>query len=427
MLSSKQILDFVKRGKNVLIKGSHGVGKTGSICSALEQGKIKYKYYSAPTMDAFVDFVGVPTIKTGDDGSNYMELVRQPGMDDYEVIVFDEFNRAPDKVRNAVLEFIQFKSINGRVWKNLRAIFVAINPDDGYNVFRLDEAEKDRFHIHVEYGEHPDASYFSNTYGDVGTSVVNWWHSLDTGVKSAVSPRRLEYAVKEYLEGGNVEYVLPKSCNVSTFVDVMINGDPVRHAVNILKNGTQEDIDKLKQKMNTRNYLCKFFGLLSKPANEEYFELMSMVLSATTDEELTALAVDDKNISLLQYSNECKDNILKRQRCIKVLEGQVRYKILETNVYTPNTKYKYCVKKISYNPNVDKQKLDTKPVIIMIEADINTPEGLEIFKSEIPKLNKLIDDTGIDIRYNRDYLYYILALRAESVNLSHLIHVPKGK
>ena len=42
----------------------------------------------------------------------------------------DEFSRAHKKVRNAVMELIQFKSINGRKFKNLKIVWAAINPDD---------------------------------------------------------------------------------------------------------------------------------------------------------------------------------------------------------------------------------------------------------------------------------------------------------
>ena len=42
--------------------------------------------------------------------------------------IFDELNRAKPKVRNAVMELIQFRSINGIKFNNLRMIWAAINP-----------------------------------------------------------------------------------------------------------------------------------------------------------------------------------------------------------------------------------------------------------------------------------------------------------
>ena len=64
--------------------------------------------------------------KTDDNGNSYLDLVRPQEFQDDEVeaIFMDEFSRHK-KVRNAVMELIQFKSINGRKFKNLKIVWAA--------------------------------------------------------------------------------------------------------------------------------------------------------------------------------------------------------------------------------------------------------------------------------------------------------------
>jgi MoxR-like ATPase len=51
-----------------------------------------------------------------DEKGSYLELVRPKAFRDDEVqaLFFDEFNRSHKNKRNAVMELMQFKSINGR-------------------------------------------------------------------------------------------------------------------------------------------------------------------------------------------------------------------------------------------------------------------------------------------------------------------------
>lgn len=122
----------VENKMNILLKGAHGVGKTAMVKAAFDAAGLKWKYYSAATMDPWVDFIGVPKEKVDEHGNAYLDLVRPRDLaaDDVEAIFFDELNRAPKKVRNAVMELIQFKSINGKKFNNLKIVWAAINPDD---------------------------------------------------------------------------------------------------------------------------------------------------------------------------------------------------------------------------------------------------------------------------------------------------------
>ena len=157
MTKNDKKLDFwIQNNSNVLFIGKHGVGKTAMVKDAFDRNGLNFRYFSASTMDPWVDFVGVPREKTEnkvpeelkiikelaaispqialewiqtnwkmseqsaksildhslnrEDGKSSLELVRPSSFnDDVEALFFDEFNRSPKKVRNAVMELLQFK------------------------------------------------------------------------------------------------------------------------------------------------------------------------------------------------------------------------------------------------------------------------------------------------------------------------------
>lgn len=235
---------WIKNDLNVLLRGKHGVGKTAMVVDAFERNNLKYKYFSAATMDPWVDFIGVPKEMNNDDGESYLDLVRPKEFQDDEVeaIFMDEFSRAHKKVRNAVMELIQFKSINGRKFKNLRFIWAAINPEDdddfNYDVDALDPAQEDRFHVQVEVPYKPDVDWFRGEFGDqLANSAISWWNELPTKVQHRVTPRRLEYALGVYKAKGNLRHVLPSSSNISKLTRVLTDGPIQDKLEELLKTG----------------------------------------------------------------------------------------------------------------------------------------------------------------------------------------------
>ena len=193
-------------GMNVLLTGEHGVGKTSIVRQALEENGLilneSWLYFSGSTLDPWVDFIGIPK-EVEYNGKKCIEIIPPKAFFNegkIEAIFIDELNRSPSKIRNAILELCQFKSINGRKFPNLKVVWAAINPDDEentYDVERLDPAHKDRFHanqIIVPYA--CDIEYFTKKYGtDIASASINWWNELPDNVKKQVSPRRLDYAL----------------------------------------------------------------------------------------------------------------------------------------------------------------------------------------------------------------------------------------
>jgi hypothetical protein len=216
---SDEKLDFwIKNNLNVLLVGHAGTGKTSKIVSAFKRNGLNFKYFSASTMDPWVDFVGIPKEMQDENGESYLDLVRPKDFqqDNVQALIFDEYNRASSKVKNAVMELIQFKSINGRKLHNLRMVWAAINPDDGeYDVDPMDPAQKDRFHITIEVPYYPDIDYFASQYGtEVGQVAVEWWDGLPKEIRQKVSPRRLDYALDYFKHGGDMSEILDKKSNV---------------------------------------------------------------------------------------------------------------------------------------------------------------------------------------------------------------------
>jgi len=208
------------QGLNVLLCGYHGVGKTQMVLDEAGKLKLPLKYYSSATLDPWADIVGIPVPIDGksSDGiiRKQLNFIRPCDVEQAEIIFLDELNRAHPKVLNAVLEAIQFHSINGEPLLNLRMVWAAINPpDDIYQVNQLDPVLVDRFHVHLEVPAEPSVDYYANKVGiplHIAKALVLWWNrDLDDNLRKLISPRRLEYIGTNYTKGVELRYSLPPS------------------------------------------------------------------------------------------------------------------------------------------------------------------------------------------------------------------------
>lgn len=225
MIRPEELDAFFTARQNLLFIGKHGVGKTSKIKACFEKhGLVRnstYLYFSASTLDPWVDLIGVPKETKGKDGVVSLDLVRPKALATgmVEAIFFDELNRSPKKVRNAVMELLQFKSINGLEFPNLKVIWAAINPDteeDIYDVEKLDPAQKGRFHAWIDIPYECDKEFFVSKYGmDVALPALEWWNALPEAVRNEVDPRRLDYALDAMLKDLPLEFILPASSNIS--------------------------------------------------------------------------------------------------------------------------------------------------------------------------------------------------------------------
>ena len=217
---------YAEQGLNVMLIGDHGVGKTHLALDAFRAAGLKVKYFGASTLDPWVDFLGIPK-----DVDGRIEMLKPRWLqEEFDAIFLDEFNRAPMKVKNGVMELLQFKTINGEPLNKLKCIWTAINPYGSniyqYDVDPIDEAQKDRFHVHINVPFRVNTTYFEEKYGLNGERACEWWFELKETQKM-VSPRRLDYALEIWNIGGDITHVLPKETVPSTLISRLTKGSIV--------------------------------------------------------------------------------------------------------------------------------------------------------------------------------------------------------
>ena len=297
-------------GMNVLLTGEHGVGKTSIVKQALEENGLilneSWLYFSGSTLDPWVDFIGIPK-EVEYNGKKCIEIIPPKAFFNegkIEAIFIDELNRSPSKIRNAILELCQFKSINGRKFPNLKVVWAAINPDDEentYDVERLDPAHKDRFHanqIIVPYA--CDIEYFTKKYGtDIASASINWWNELPDNVKKQVSPRRLDYALQFMSKGIPLEDILPKDSNIGKLRQDISNGPIDKKLANLYEKRNKKDS---KLFLNVENNYDSAIRIIKD--NENYMEFFVPLLR----KDKISLLIADENSKISDYILKNKDN-----------------------------------------------------------------------------------------------------------------------
>jgi len=297
---------WLQNNLNVLFIGHAGVGKTARVKAAFERNGLKWKYFSAATMDPWCDFIGIPKVVTMPDGTSHLDYIlpKEFQNDEVEAIFMDEFNRSHRKVRNAVMELIQFRSINGRPFKKLRVVWAAINPDEDedYQVEPLDKAQKDRFHVWVQAAYKPNREWFYKNFPErLARAGLDWWEGLPPEVKKEVTPRRLEYALRVHqMKGGDMKDVLPNGSNVQKLLTSINNGPPLERLKEFFDTKDKEEAKKYLAVEN--NYAGSERHLVSPTDNGMWMGFFLPLLSA---EKLSKLV--SENASAAEYVLACAE------------------------------------------------------------------------------------------------------------------------
>lgn len=228
---------------NVMLIGPHGVGKTVRVLDTVKVLGLKLKYFSSATLDPWADLVGIPIpIDAGSDViGKELKFIRPSDVNDAEMLFFDELNRAHAKVQNAVLEAIQFRTINGTPLPQLKMVWAAINPpNDIYSVNELDPVLTDRFHVFLEVPAQPSVAYYverTQMPEHIAKALVEWWtEDLDDTLRKAISPRRLEYMGCNLVSGIDLQYSIPPSIKV-----------PLKHLVKRIKGNNMLPFELTRQ------------------------------------------------------------------------------------------------------------------------------------------------------------------------------------
>lgn len=250
----QEFVNYAEGNFNVLIIGTHGIGKTQICRDVAASLDYKFKTLSAPLMDPYVDFIGVPVPVTETitevedtlDGQTIKDVTvsrlnfaRPRDLDDVEFLFIDELNRAHPKTLDGLFELLQFKSLNGRKLPKLKMVWAAINPPGStYNVEELDPALKDRFHIYVNLEADPDVEVLNRKMSpEAAVALVRWWkEDLSNAQKREISPRRLEYIGQVHEKGLDIKMAIqPGSTLPLAALRQRLKGD---HAVfSVIENG----------------------------------------------------------------------------------------------------------------------------------------------------------------------------------------------
>lgn len=310
---------YYEAGMNLLLVGLHGVGKTEGILQFCREEGVVLKYYSCSTLDPYTDLVGVPTprrycmtdrvwlstdrdqcpicnARLEDEESAVVEalkMVRPREVDDAELIFFDELNRAADAVQNAVLEIIQFRSINGERLPNVRACWAAINPPDGdYKVSDLDPALIDRFDAFVDIQPKPNVAYMTQTLPKpIAQALYSWWgehNQARRGMENFISPRRLMKIGQVYMATNDFRPALPK----------WIQCD--RNKLAALLERAENDMKKLAQTDTS--------GKLGDGPNPRF--------------QYEQAWLKDKRLTVSKYMADHQDDFDTHKEVLKVIEGK---------------------------------------------------------------------------------------------------------
>lgn len=256
-LKSK-LLKYAEHSLNVMLIGSHGIGKTTVVKNVAEQLGVKFKYYSSSTLDPFAELIGIP-VPDKDKGT--IEFYRPKDLEDAEFIFFDELNRAHPRVLNAVLEIIQFKSINGIPLKNLKMVWAAINPPGGdYQVEDLDPALQDRFHCYIKMHANMNVEVLKESMDeDLARCLKMWWdEDLGDEQREILTPRRMEYVGVMIQLGMGYRDAIPQGRSTSFPLP------DLDRRLKIMREGEQEDFI-----INKENILQKKDILIERIASDK--------------------------------------------------------------------------------------------------------------------------------------------------------------
>ena len=287
-INKNKLQSWLDASLNVMLVGGFGIGKTAVILSVFEENfGHKWAYFNGATTDPWTDLIGIPTAEDDGKGGKVIKYIKPIELsDDIQGIYIDEASRAKVTTRNSLLELVQFKSINGRKFPNLRVVWSSINPsteDDSegesnikYDVEELDAPFLDRFHIIVKVPSEPSLAYFVGKYNNVGVNLVEWWGQQPKEAKALISPRRLEYVAQAHLKKLDITDFLPICCNTKMLIK-KINGNPTTNRYYELieeKKQTVLIIKELHKLFNTENTFEELKNIIIKDKQWEMLDLI---------------------------------------------------------------------------------------------------------------------------------------------------------
>ncbi len=323
-LQKNRIRRAIETGQTVLLTGQAGVGKTAILNEITKDLDFDMVYYSAPTMDVFLDFMGIPEkVQTPDGAQLTFALPENYRRTKQWVLFVDEVNRADKRVTNTLFEIAQFGSVNGRRLPNLVTVVAAANPpsdeDSSYHTNDFDVAFKDRFTLQEEIIARIDVEYFSKKFSpSMAQGAKEYWYGLSPEQKKACSPRRLEKACLWYTINGSTQGVLDgKSLNYAALDKLLETG---KLEFTIDKMARDNDVRAAKEWINKNNNFQLGSNYIAQNAElaDFYFDAMNPELQMTfishNPRVLTNVTKSiTKYVKALRKTAQCGDESIKNE------------------------------------------------------------------------------------------------------------------
>ena len=129
---SEHVSSTIQMGGNIAVFGRRGTGKTEISKAEIKKLDCKEIYMNLSVMER-PDLGGYPDVTAPNRGSNYVNFLLPRFYEEMidgkqgVVALLDEVDKADPSLWAPLLEFVQFRSINGRVLPNLQAIIMTGN------------------------------------------------------------------------------------------------------------------------------------------------------------------------------------------------------------------------------------------------------------------------------------------------------------
>ena len=428
-ITVQQLKQYMEANKNILIAGEAGTGKTEMLRSAANELGLSMKYYSSSTLDPFADLVGIPVPDTI---NKLVEYYRPREIDAAQVIFFDELNRADPKTINAVMEIIQFRSINGEPLKNLKCVVAAINPvDKGYNTEELDIAVRDRFDFFLTSEVVADYAFFKAKYGPaVARTAIDLFKEYQVSYRDDrkskkntlgyFSPRRLEKVLDAFMHFQTAEIIaasLPDDIIVAHkhwaqrieeavvgIKKININPDEaVANAKELIKLGPSD----LRKKQN-QDPLIKAYGNLKVLVAEQKKNQTIDAIGNPVDgngQPITGSSMEEKLMYKLRTSTAAALNagintgriVEEYGPIVRDLDTNQARTLLQNWQYTKTQNYNEALRVyLQNNPEVAVELMDTTPAVdsadqqaeaMKVDTNANVANVANAFQSIINSIN----------------------------------------
>jgi hypothetical protein len=292
-----------------MLIGRHGVGKTTIVKDLAEKLDVEFKYYSSATLDPYSELIGIPVPDTDHREQKNVDYFRPKDLNRAEFIFFDELNRVQnERVLNAVLEIVQFKTINGEPLPNLKMVWCAINPPGDYQVVELDPALEDRFHMYVKIQAAIDMDYMKTKMKEpIARVMKDWWDvDLSDDQKKILTPRRVEYIGRMIDQDIPWRDAIPVGTpfpiqSLEKRLSLMVSG---KEEMALTKENILQHVDEIVNRLDKEPQLA--IGLAS-------------VMSKFSDEELFACRDIFQKMSTELVNRVFENKFIQRQRVLKNL------------------------------------------------------------------------------------------------------------